>query len=67
MLLITLFFRSKDLIKQAISDNDFLKNLEQSQVYEIMECMYPVEYKANSSIINEGDDGSLVYVMEGIV
>ncbi|XP_023686657.1 cGMP-dependent protein kinase 1 isoform X2 [Paramormyrops kingsleyae] len=56
--------RSKDLIKEAILDNDFMKNLELSQIQEIVDCMYPVEYGKDSCIIKEGDVGSLVYVME---
>lgn len=59
------FSRSKDLIKEAILDNDFMKNLELSQIQEIVDCMYPVEYGKDSCIIKEGDVGSLVYVMEG--
>lgn len=59
------FHRSKDLIKEAILDNDFMKNLEMSQIQEIVDCMYPVEYGKDSCIIKEGDVGSLVYVMEG--
>lgn len=59
------FLRSKDLIKEAILDNDFMKNLELSQIQEIVDCMYPVEYGKDSCIIKEGDVGSLVYVMEG--
>ncbi|KPP65687.1 cGMP-dependent protein kinase 1, beta isozyme-like protein-like [Scleropages formosus] len=57
---------SKDLIKEAILDNDFMKNLEMSQIQEIVDCMYPVEYDKESCIIKEGDVGSLVYVMEGV-
>ncbi|XP_042623002.1 cGMP-dependent protein kinase 1-like isoform X2 [Cyprinus carpio] len=57
--------RSKELIKEAILDNDFMKNLELSQIQEIVDCMYPVEYDKDSCIIKEGDVGSLVYVMEG--
>lgn len=57
--------RSKELIKEAILDNDFMKNLELSQIQEIVDCMYPVEYDKESCIIKEGDVGSLVYVMEG--
>ncbi|XP_015270748.1 PREDICTED: cGMP-dependent protein kinase 1-like [Gekko japonicus] len=57
--------QSKDLIKEAILDNDFMKNLELSQIQEIVDCMYPVEYGKDSCIIKEGDVGSLVYVMEG--
>ncbi|XP_031417361.1 cGMP-dependent protein kinase 1 isoform X2 [Clupea harengus] len=56
--------RSKELIKEAILDNDFMKNLELSQIQEIVDCMYPVEYSKESCIIKEGDVGSLVYVME---
>ncbi|XP_073452438.1 cGMP-dependent protein kinase 1 isoform X4 [Aquarana catesbeiana] len=56
--------RSKELIKEAILDNDFMKNLEISQIQEIVDCMYPVEYGTDSCIIKEGDVGSLVYVME---
>ncbi|TRY86492.1 hypothetical protein DNTS_009484 [Danionella cerebrum] len=56
---------SKELIKEAILDNDFMKNLELSQIQEIVDCMYPVEYDKESCIIKEGDVGSLVYVMEG--
>ncbi|EMP24635.1 cGMP-dependent protein kinase 1 [Chelonia mydas] len=59
--------KSKDLIKEAILDNDFMKNLELSQIQEIVDCMYPVEYGKDSCIIKEGDVGSLVYVMEGMV
>ncbi|XP_049320723.1 cGMP-dependent protein kinase 1 isoform X2 [Astyanax mexicanus] len=55
---------SKELIKEAILDNDFMKNLELSQIQEIVDCMYPVEYEKESCIIKEGDVGSLVYVME---
>ncbi|XP_078019355.1 cGMP-dependent protein kinase 1 isoform X2 [Epinephelus lanceolatus] len=56
--------RSKELIKDAILDNDFMKNLELSQIQEIVDCMYPVDYGKDACIIKEGDVGSLVYVME---
>uniref|UniRef100_A0A8C1W875 cGMP-dependent protein kinase n=1 Tax=Cyprinus carpio TaxID=7962 RepID=A0A8C1W875_CYPCA len=56
--------KSKELIKSAILDNDFMKNLEMSQIQEIVDCMHPVDYDRNSCIIKEGDVGSLVYVME---
>uniref|UniRef100_A0A8C1SF59 cGMP-dependent protein kinase n=1 Tax=Cyprinus carpio TaxID=7962 RepID=A0A8C1SF59_CYPCA len=58
--------QSKELIKEAILDNDFMKNLELSQIQEIVDCMYPVEYAKDSCIIKEGDVGSLVYVMEAL-
>ncbi len=62
-----LFYSSRELIKQAILDNDFMKNLEMGQIREIVDCMSPVEYSKDSLIIKEGDVGSLVYVMEGNV
>lgn len=57
--------RSRELIKSAILDNDFMKNLDMTQIREIVDCMYPVQYAAKSLIIKEGDVGSIVYVMEG--
>ncbi|VEN61972.1 unnamed protein product [Callosobruchus maculatus] len=56
--------RSRELIKSAILDNDFMKNLEVTQIKEIVDCMYPEEYKTGSIIIREGDVGSTVYVLE---
>ena len=58
-------YRSRKLIKSAIMDNDFMKNLESAQIKEIVDCMYPMEYAKGSLIIKEGDVGSIVYVMEG--
>ncbi|EDS45394.1 cGMP-dependent protein kinase [Culex quinquefasciatus] len=55
---------SREIIKSAILDNDFMKNLEMTQIREIVDCMYPVQYGAGSLIIKEGDVGSIVYVME---
>uniref|UniRef100_A0A182F5P8 cAMP-dependent protein kinase type II-alpha regulatory subunit n=1 Tax=Anopheles albimanus TaxID=7167 RepID=A0A182F5P8_ANOAL len=57
---------SREIIKSAILDNDFMKNLEMTQIREIVDCMYPVQYAAGSLIIKEGDVGSIVYVMEVI-
>lgn len=42
-----------------------MKNLEITQIREIVDCMYPEEYQAGSLIIREGDVGSTVYVLEG--
>ncbi|KAH0547228.1 hypothetical protein KQX54_017726 [Cotesia glomerata] len=56
--------RSRELIKAAILDNDFMKNLELTQIREIVDCMYPVSFPAGAIIIQEGDVGSTVYVME---
>ncbi|KAK4306436.1 hypothetical protein Pmani_021732, partial [Petrolisthes manimaculis] len=55
-------FRSKQLIKDAILDNDFLKHLDSSQVREIVDSMYPQEFSAGSWVIREGGVGSHLYV-----
>ncbi|XP_078732875.1 cGMP-dependent protein kinase 1-like isoform X1 [Lampetra fluviatilis] len=55
---------SRELIREAILDNDFMKNLELSQILEVVDSMHPVEFTRGSCIIREGDVGSLVYVME---
>jgi len=56
--------KAQELIRGAIMDNDFMKHLETSQIKEIVDCMYPMEYAKGSLIIKEGDIGSIVYVME---
>lgn len=55
-------FRSKQLIKDALMENDFLKNLVSSQVREIVDCMYSEEFSRDSPVIKEGDPGSHFYV-----
>lgn len=58
-------FRAKDIIRSAIRDNDFLINLEASQVRELVEVMYEKQFKKGDYIIREGEPGSHLYVIEG--
>uniref|UniRef100_T1J2D2 cGMP-dependent protein kinase n=1 Tax=Strigamia maritima TaxID=126957 RepID=T1J2D2_STRMM len=51
----------RELIRTAIMENDFMKNLEMGQIREIVDCMFPVEHAQGSLIIKEGDVGSIVY------
>lgn len=55
--------RSKQLIKDAILENDFTKNFDQSQLKEIVECMYPQSFSNGQMVIREGDAGSHLYVL----
>ncbi|CAN8019514.1 unnamed protein product [Ixodes persulcatus] len=55
-------FRSAQLIKDAIMENDFLKNLDSSQVREVVDCMYPQVFEAGTLVIRERDVGSHLYV-----
>lgn len=57
--------RSRELIKSAILDNDFMKNLELGQIREIVDCMYPVDVPRGHVVCQEGDVGSVVYVTSG--
>uniref|UniRef100_A0A8C6TCE1 cAMP-dependent protein kinase type II-alpha regulatory subunit n=1 Tax=Neogobius melanostomus TaxID=47308 RepID=A0A8C6TCE1_9GOBI len=55
---------SRELIQRALMDNDFMKHLEHGQIVTIMDCMYPTSVAQGSCVIQEGDDGSTVYVLE---
>ncbi|OQV18731.1 cGMP-dependent protein kinase 1 [Hypsibius exemplaris] len=55
---------SKATIKQAILENDFMKNYDQQEISEIVDCMFYVEYAADELIIKEGEDGKVMYVLE---
>lgn len=55
---------SRELIQRALMDNDFMKHLEHGQIVTIMDCMYPTSVAQGCCVIQEGDDGSTVYVLE---
>ena len=61
----SLLYRSKQLIKDAIFDNDFLKNLDSNQMREIVDCMYEKQVLKNQYIIKEGEAGQYLYVSAG--
>ena len=58
-------YRAKQLIKDAILDNDFTKNFDVAQTKEIVDCMYPKHFDAGQIIIREGDAGAEFYVAAG--
>ena len=53
-------FRSKQLIREAIMENDFLKNLPSTQVREIVDYMEKKKVVAGAFVIKEGDTGIVV-------
>ncbi|KAL8569633.1 hypothetical protein ACOMHN_057200 [Nucella lapillus] len=55
-------FRAKQLIKDAVLDNDFLKNLDSTQIREFVDCMYEKAVHKGHFIIKEGEPGQHVYV-----
>ncbi len=48
-------------------ENDFLKNLDASQVREIVESMYPREFEKGSFVIREGDAGKITLEILSII
>ncbi|XP_061732188.1 cGMP-dependent protein kinase 1-like isoform X2 [Nerophis ophidion] len=55
---------SSELIQKALMDNDFMKHLEHGQILTILDCMRPTSLAKGCCVIQEGDDGSMVYVLE---
>ncbi|XP_061657023.1 cGMP-dependent protein kinase 1-like isoform X6 [Syngnathoides biaculeatus] len=55
---------SSELIQRALMDNDFMKHLEHGQILTILDCMRPTSLERGCCVIQEGDDGSSVYVLE---
>ena len=58
-------FRAKEAIRQGLKENDFLTNLDPSQVRELVDVMFQKEFKKGEYIIREGDPGQNLYVIEG--
>ncbi|KAM3874514.1 cGMP-dependent protein kinase 1-like isoform 2-T2 [Diretmus argenteus] len=55
---------SRELIQRALLENDFMKHLEHGQILTIMDCMHPTSLTQGCCVIQEGDYGSTVYVLE---
>ena len=55
------------MLTEAILNNDFMKNLDLTQIQQIVDAMHSVDYSKGSVIIKEHDVGTHVYVIEGIV
>ncbi|XP_033149443.1 cGMP-dependent protein kinase, isozyme 1 [Drosophila busckii] len=55
-------FSAKQQIKDAIMDNDFLKNIDASQVRELVDSMYSKSIDAGEFVICEGEVGAHLYV-----
>lgn len=58
-------FRSKQLIRDAVQKNDFLKQLAKEQIIELVECMYEMRARAGQWVIQEGEPGDRLFVVAG--
>jgi len=52
------FSRSKQLIRDAVMENDFLKQLSKGQVREIVDFMERKTFAAGTNVIREGETGN---------
>lgn len=55
------------MIRDAIMDNNFLKNLDTTQVREIVDCVYERKVKTGQFVIKEGESGQHFYVAAGLL
>ncbi|CAL1526309.1 unnamed protein product [Lymnaea stagnalis] len=55
-------FKSKQLIKDALMGNEFIKVLAVSQMREVIDCMYEKKVPKQCYIIKEGERGEHLYV-----
>ncbi|ETN65166.1 cgmp-dependent protein kinase [Anopheles darlingi] len=55
-------FSAKQLIKDAIMENDFFKNIDSLQIREIVDSMYSREFRKGEYVIHEGEAGSHLYI-----
>ncbi|RUS83665.1 hypothetical protein EGW08_008571, partial [Elysia chlorotica] len=61
-------FKSKQLIKDALLGNEFIKVLAMTQLREVIDCMYEKKVAKNCYIIKEGERGEHIYVCaEGLL
>ncbi|TMS37300.1 hypothetical protein L596_004260 [Steinernema carpocapsae] len=54
---------SKQLIRDAVQKNDFLRKLEKEQVIELVECMYEMRARSGQWVIQEGEPGDRLFVI----
>uniref|UniRef100_A0A0X3PBC4 cGMP-dependent protein kinase, isozyme 1 n=1 Tax=Schistocephalus solidus TaxID=70667 RepID=A0A0X3PBC4_SCHSO len=54
--------KSRQEIRNALRNNEYLKNLDAVQLQEIVSCMYEYSIKEGCYIILEGEDGNHLYV-----
>lgn len=58
-------FRAKQMIRDAVQKNDFLKQLAKEQIIELVNCMYEMRARAGQWVIQEGEPGDRLFVVAG--
>lgn len=54
--------RSKQLIKDAVAENDFLKHLDCVQIRELVESMYNRNVEIGEYVVRENEPGNHLFV-----
>ncbi|KAL3080697.1 hypothetical protein niasHT_033254 [Heterodera trifolii] len=54
---------SKQLIRDAVQKNDFLRQLAKEQIIELVECMFEMRARAGQWVIQEGEPGDRLFVI----
>ncbi|CAD6192776.1 unnamed protein product [Caenorhabditis auriculariae] len=54
---------SKQMIRDAVHKNDFLKQLAKEQIIELVECMYEMRAREGQWVIQEGEPGDRLFVV----
>lgn len=55
-----IYFRTQRLIKNAIRENKFLGDLDESRIDDIVSAMYPKTIKGQTRLIQQGETGECV-------
>ncbi|XP_041825101.1 cGMP-dependent protein kinase 1-like isoform X2 [Melanotaenia boesemani] len=55
---------SSERIQRALMNNEYMKHLDHGRILAITDCMYPTGLEKGCCVIQEGDVGSTVYVLE---
>lgn len=56
---------AKQMIRDAVQKNDFLKQLAKEQIIELVNCMYEMRARAGQWVIQEGEPGDRLFVVAG--
>lgn len=56
-------YRSRQQIRKAILENEFLGNLEENQVEALVSAMYSKQIPPNTLVIQEGDIGKDLFII----
>lgn len=60
-----IYFRSQRLIESALAENECMKYLIRDQMRCLVDSVYPITLKQGVSVVQEEDNGTQAYIVEG--